>query len=143
MRHSRVCSTPRVHRLTSADGTFILLRLCRLGTRADRRCPPRCPAYCNPHGQDALAWQPYGQLVLVRDGPGPYTCVASGSSSLRFGKPLRPSPDPFCADPHAWAASRPTGRKMTPTPTEAIRPLPRAPGLVWMLVGMHGGERPD
>ena len=49
------------------------------------------------------AWQPFGQLILVRDGPGPYTCVASGSSSLRFAKPPLPYPDPFCADPHAWA----------------------------------------
>jgi hypothetical protein len=53
------------------------------------------------HTAKIYAWQPYGQLVLVRDGPGPYTCVASGSSSLRFGKPPRPSPDPFCADPNA------------------------------------------
>jgi hypothetical protein len=86
------------------------------------------------------AWQPYGQLVLVRDGPGPYTCVASGSASLRFAKPPLPYPDPFCADPHAWAFIRAYWTEEDPEPTEAIRPLPRAPGLVWMLVKMPGAS---
>jgi hypothetical protein len=80
------------------------------------------------------AWQPYGQLVLVRYGPGPYTCVASGSASLRFAKPSLPYPDPFCADPHAWAFIQAYWTEEDPDPTEAIRPLPRAPGLVWMLM---------
>jgi hypothetical protein len=90
------------------------------------------------HQAKSYAWQPYGQLVLGRDGPGPYTCVASGSSSLRFGKPPLPYPDPFCADPHAWAFIQAYWTEEDPDPTEAIRPLPRAPGLVWMLVGMPG-----
>jgi hypothetical protein len=89
------------------------------------------------HQAKIYAWQPFGQLVLVRDGPGPYTCVASGSSSLRFGKPPLPSPDPFCADPHAWAFIQAYWMEEDPDPTEAIRPLPRVPGLVWMLSGMH------
>jgi hypothetical protein len=84
------------------------------------------------------AWQPYGQLVLVRDGPGPYTCVASGSASLRFAKPSLPYPDPFCADPHAWAFIQAYWTEEDPDPTEAIRPLPRAPGLVWMLMRIPG-----
>jgi hypothetical protein len=87
------------------------------------------------HTAKIYAWQPYGQLVLVRDGPGQYTCVASGSASLRFGKPPLPFPDPFCADPHAWAFIQAYWTEEDPEPTEAIRPLPRAPGLVWMLAG--------
>lgn len=90
------------------------------------------------HTAKIYAWQPFGQLVLVRDVPGPYTCVASGSSSLRFAKPPLPSPDPFCADPHAWAFIQAYWTEENPEPTEAIAPLPRAPGLVWMLVGMPG-----
>jgi hypothetical protein len=82
------------------------------------------------------AWQPYGQLVLVRDGTGPYTCVASGSASLRFAKPPLPYPDPFCADAQAWAFIQAYWTEEDPEPTEAIRPLPRAPGLVWMLMGL-------
>ena len=90
------------------------------------------------HQAKIYAWQPYGQLVLVRDGPGPYTCVTSGSASVRFAKPPLPSPDPFCADPHAWAFIQAYWTEEDPDPTEAITPLPRAPGLVWMLSGMRG-----
>ena len=90
------------------------------------------------HTAKIYAWQPYGQLVLVREGPGPYTCVASGSSSLRFAKPPLPAPDPFCADPHAWAFIQAFWTEEDPDPTEAITPLPRVPGLVWMLTGMPG-----
>jgi hypothetical protein len=85
------------------------------------------------HTAKIYAWQPYGQLVLVRDGPGPYTCVASGSASLRFAKPPLSFPDPFCADPYAWDFIQAYWTEEDPDPTEAIRPLPRAPGLVWML----------
>jgi hypothetical protein len=84
------------------------------------------------------AWQPLGQLVLVRDGPGPYTCVASGSSSLRFAKPPLPYPDPFCADPHAWAFIQAYWTEEDPDPTETFRLLPQTPGLVWMLPGRQG-----
>jgi hypothetical protein len=102
------------------------------------------------HQAKIYAWQPYGQLVLVRDGPGPYTCVASGSASLRFAKPLLSFPDPFCADPYAWDFIQAYWTEEDPDPTEAIRPLPRAPGLVWMLAGRqvvtshaaHGKDEP-
>ena len=90
------------------------------------------------HQARIYAWQPFGQLVLVRDGPGPYTCVASGSASLRFAKPPLAYPDPFCADPHAWAFIQAYWTEEDPDPTEAITPLPRAPGLVWMLAGRQG-----
>jgi hypothetical protein len=86
------------------------------------------------------AWQPFGQLVLVRDGSGPYTRVASGSSSLRFAKPPLPYPDPFCADPNAWAFIQAYWTEEDPEPTEGIRPLPRAPGLVWMLSRTQVGK---
>jgi hypothetical protein len=100
-----------------------------------RTAPPRVT-----HTAKIYAWQPYGQLVLVRDGPGPYTCVASGSASLRFAKPPLPYPDPFCADPHAWAFSQAYWTEEDPDPTEAIRPLPYTPGLVWMPSGRQGGK---
>jgi hypothetical protein len=92
------------------------------------------------HQAKIYAWRPFGQLVLVRDGPGPYTCVASGSSSLRFAKPPLPYPDPFCADPNAWAFIQAYWTEDDPDPTEGIRPLPRTPGLVWMLVGRPGAN---
>ena len=94
------------------------------------------------HQARIYAWQPFGQLVLVRDGPGPYTCVASGSASLRLAKPPLPSPDPFCADPHAWAFIQAYWTEEDPDSTEAIIPLPRGPGLVWMLAGRQGVTQP-
>jgi hypothetical protein len=90
------------------------------------------------HHAKIYAWEPFGQLVLVRDGPGPYTCVASGSASLRFAQPPLPFPDPFCADPHAWAFIQAYWTEEDPDPTEAITSLPHAPGLVWMLAGRQG-----
>ena len=90
------------------------------------------------HQSRIYAWQPFGQLVLVRDGPGPYTCVASGSASLRLASPPLPSPDPFCADPQAWAFIQAYWTEDDPDSTEAIIPLPRGPGLVWMLAGRQG-----
>lgn len=89
------------------------------------------------HQAQIYAWTPYGQLVLVRGGDGPYTCVASGSSSLRFGKPPLPSPDPFCADRNAWAFIEASWKEPDLDPAEPIKPLPRAPGLVWMLAGKN------
>ncbi len=73
-------------------------------------------------------------LVLVRAGNGPYTCVASGSWSLRLGKPALPYPDPFCADRNAWAYMAAMWKERDPL--HPSKPLPRAPGLVWMLAGM-------
>lgn len=101
-------------------------------TDALRAAPPTVT-----HTAKIYAWHPDGQLGLVHDGPGPYTCVASGSASLRFAKPPPPSPDPFCADPHAWAFIQAYWTEEKPEPTEAITPLPGTPGLVWMLAGAH------
>jgi hypothetical protein len=86
------------------------------------------------------AWRPSGQLVLVRDGPGPYTCVASGSASLRFGQSPLPYPDSFCAVQHAWAFIQAYWTEEDPDPTEGIRPLPHTPGLVWMLAAQRDGQ---
>jgi hypothetical protein len=90
------------------------------------------------HTAKIYAWRPYGQLVLVRDGAGPYTCVASGSASLRFAKPPLSFPDPFCADPYAWDFIQAYWTEEDSDPTGAIRPLPLAPGLVWMPSGRQG-----
>ncbi|MCP5364778.1 MAG: hypothetical protein H6905_06095 [Hyphomicrobiales bacterium] len=82
-----------------------------------------------------LGWTPDGKLVTAREGSGPYTCIASGSFSVRIGKPSLPYPDPMCLDQNAWAflqaiwAGKAAG--------ESKNKLPRAPGLVWMLVGMN------
>jgi hypothetical protein len=92
------------------------------------------------HQAKIYAWQPFGQLVLVRDGPGPYTCVASGSASLRFSKPPLAYPDPFCADPNAWDFIQAYWTEEDPDPRGAITPLPHAPGLVWMLSGRRRGN---
>jgi hypothetical protein len=92
------------------------------------------------HNAKIYAWQPYGQLVLVRNGDGPYICVASGSSSLRFGKPPLPYPDPFCADQNAWAFIKAFWEEPDSDPLEPAKPLPRAPGLVWMLSRMQVGK---
>jgi hypothetical protein len=71
------------------------------------------------------AWTKEGELILVRDGSGPYTCVASGSIEARTGKPV-PHPDPMCYDQNAWAFSQATGPEKDGMP----------PGLIWMLAGM-------
>ena len=73
--------------------------------------------------------------VLVRGGDGPYTCVASGSYSLRLGKPPLPYPDSFCADQNAWAFMEAFWGE--PDPMKPSKALPRAPGIVWMLAGMN------
>lgn len=75
------------------------------------------------------------ELVPVRQGSGPYTCVASGSWSLRLGKPSLPYPDPFCADQNAFSYIRAVWTEKDPL--HPSRPFPRAPGLVWMLAGMN------
>jgi hypothetical protein len=89
------------------------------------------------HTARIYAWQPYGHLVLVRDGEGPYTCVASGSASLRFAKLPLPSPDPFCADQHAWAFIQAFWTEPDPDPIEPVQILPDTPGMVWMLAGVN------
>lgn len=92
------------------------------------------------HDAKIFAWKEDGSRILVRDGDGPYTCVASGSYSLRLGKPPLPHPDPLCADQNAWAFFEAIWAEEDPlNPSE---PLPSAPGLVWMLRGMNisGGQ---
>ena len=78
-----------------------------------------------------FGWTADGKLALAREGSGPYTCVASGAFSTRIGKPALPYPDPMCLDQNAWAFLQAlwSGDKS--------KPLPEAPGLVWMLAGMN------
>ncbi len=76
-----------------------------------------------------------GERVLVRDGNGPYTCVASGSNSLRVGKPAFPYPDPICADQNAWAYFDAVWAESNPL--NPSKPLPTVPGMAWMLRGMN------
>jgi len=81
-----------------------------------------------------LGWTAKGELVLVRYGAGPYTCVSSGAFSLRVGKPPLPYPDPMCMDQNAWAFLQAVWSEKDPINPE--KPFPTAPGLVWMLAGM-------
>ncbi len=78
-----------------------------------------------------LGWTEQGTLAVARYGSGPYTCVASGAFSIRVGKPALPYPDPMCLDRNAWSFVQAlwSGDKS--------RPMPTAPGLVWMLAGMN------
>lgn len=80
------------------------------------------------------AWTDKGEMVLVRDGPGPYTCVASGAFSLRIGKPALPFPDPMCMDQNSWAFVSALWAEKDPT--KPSKPYLTAPGIVWMLAGM-------
>jgi hypothetical protein len=95
-----------------------------------RAAPPTVTA-----GAKIYAFEEDGERVLVRDGTGPYTCVASGSSSLRVGKPKFPYPDPFCADQNAWAYYEAAWAEANPL--NPSKPLPTVPGIVWMLAGMN------
>jgi hypothetical protein len=81
------------------------------------------------------AFNENGERVLVRDGDGPYTCVASGSNSLRVGKAKFPYPDPLCADQNAWAYFAAVWAESNPL--KPSKPLPNVPGMVWMLAGMN------
>ncbi|MCB1909877.1 MAG: hypothetical protein KDH15_21160 [Rhodocyclaceae bacterium] len=74
-------------------------------------------------------WTADGELVLARYGSGSYTCIGSGSFSLRVGKPALPYPDPMCLDHNAWAFIQALWSGSKPLPTE--------PGLIWMLAGMN------
>ena len=74
-------------------------------------------------------WNKDGKLTFARDGTGPYVCVASGAFSTRVGKPALPYPDPMCLDQNAWSFIQALWNKK--------KPLPTAPGLVWMLAGMN------
>jgi len=80
------------------------------------------------------AWDAKGQMVLLRHGTGAFTCVASGNTSTRVGKPPLPYPDPMCLDQNAWNFFQVLW--LQKNPLKPSRPYPTAPGLVWMLAGM-------
>jgi hypothetical protein len=80
------------------------------------------------------AWNDDAEMILIRDGDGPFVCVASGLLSTRVGKPLLPFPDPACFDQNAWAFFQAFWAEKNPM--KPSKPYPTAPGLVWMLGGM-------
>jgi hypothetical protein len=86
------------------------------------------------HNAKVYAWNADGDMIAVRHGTGPYTCVASGFASLRLGKPPLPYPDPMCMDQNAWAFFQAVWSEKDPMKPE--KAYPTAPGLVWMLAGM-------
>ena len=75
-----------------------------------------------------------GKMTLLRLGTGNYTCIATGFSSLRIGKPLEPIPGPACADENAWAFFKALLNEENPMKPQ--KPYPTTPGMVWMLAGM-------
>ena len=75
-----------------------------------------------------------GKMTLLRLGTGNYTCIATGFSSLRIGKPLEPIPGPACADENAWAFFK--ALLSEENPMKPQKPYPTTPGMVWMLAGM-------
>ncbi len=81
-----------------------------------------------------LGWTADGQLEVARPGTGPYTCIASGSFSIRLGEPALPYPDPMCLDQNAWSFLQAVWAGAA---AEDHGALPTAPGLVWMLAGMN------
>ena len=91
---------------------------------ASLAAPPSVTADAKIYG-----WNKDGKLTLARDGTGPYVCVASGAFSTRVGKPALPYPDPMCLDQNTWSFIQAVWNKK--------KPLPTAPGLVWMLAGMN------
>ena len=97
---------------------------------AVRAAPPSVTDTASIYG-----WTSEGELVLARYGAGPYTCIGSGSFSLRIKKPPLPYPDPMCLDQNAWAFIQALWSAKNPAGPE--RPYPSAPGLVWMLAGMN------
>jgi hypothetical protein len=84
------------------------------------------------------AWKSAGKMIMVRDGDGPYRCVASGNTSIRVGKPPLPYPDPMCLDQNAWAFFQVLWSQKNPM--KPTQPYPTAPGMVWMLAGMGLGQ---
>ena len=77
------------------------------------------------------AWNDKAEMILIRDGDGPFVCVASGLLSTRVGKPALPFPDPACFDQNAWAFFQAFWAE--PNPMKPSKPYPTAPGVVWML----------
>jgi len=92
--------------------------------------PPAVTSDAKVYGYDKA-----GKRILLRDGKGAYTCISSGSYSVRIGKPPLPYPDPLCADQNAWAFLEAVWAE--PNPLKPQKPYPTAPGLVWMLAGMN------
>lgn len=97
---------------------------------AIRAAPPSVTDTASIYG-----WTSEGELVLARYGGGSYTCIASGSFSLRIKKPPLPYPDPMCLDHNAWAFIQ--ALWSAKNPAEPERPYPTEPGLIWMLAGMN------
>ena len=91
---------------------------------ASLAAPPSVTADAKIYG-----WNKDGKLTLARDGTGSYVCLASGAFSTRVGKPALPYPDPMCLDQNAWTFIQALWNNK--------KPLPTAPGLVWMLAGMN------
>ena len=91
---------------------------------ATKAAPPSVTDTASIYG-----WTSDSKLVLARYGSGSYTCIGSGSFSLRIGKPPLPYADPMCLDHNAWSFIQAlwSGKK----------PLPTEPGLIWMLAGMN------
>lgn len=80
------------------------------------------------------AWESDGTRVLLREGDGPFVCVASGMTSTRVGKDPLPFPDPACFDQNAWKFFKAFWAESNPM--KPSKPYPVAPGTVWMLAGM-------
>ncbi len=80
------------------------------------------------------AWDETGNLLMIRHGRGVHNCVATGAFSYRIGLPQPPFPDPMCFDQNAWAFFKAMWAEKNPL--KPSKPLPTAPGLVWMLAGM-------
>ena len=107
----------------------------KLATIADavQAAPPSVTDTASIYG-----WTSEGELVLARYGSGPYTCIGSGSFSVRIGKPPLPYPDPMCLDQNSWAFIQAVWSEKNPANPK--RPYPTAPGLIWMLAGMNVSE---
>ena len=84
------------------------------------------------------AWNSEREMILLRQGTGPYKCVASGNTSTRVGKPPLPYPDPMCLDQNAWNFFQVLWSEKNPMKPK--RAYPTAPGMVWMLAGMGVGK---
>ena len=84
------------------------------------------------------AWNKAGEMLLLRNGIGPYSCVASGNTSTRVGKPPLPYPDPMCLDQNAWNFFQVLWSEKNPMKPKGT--YPTAPGMVWMLAGMGVGQ---
>lgn len=115
-----------LHPAQAADEKWKLATI----TDALQAAPPSVTDTASIYG-----WTSQGELILARYGSGSYTCIGSGSFSLRLGKPPLPYPDPMCLDQNAWAFLQALWSEKNPANPE--RPYPTEPGLIWMLAGMN------